>query len=637
MTTNFDNHRQFAQKLSNVFLQKTGIKVSYGRYNIAYVNVRKREISFDFPKIFSDDLDNLFNEMMTFKGLLFHEIHHIKHTVNSKRYQSMGHKVQQLVQILEDGRIETLGVLRYQKLVDYFIYSVNNVLLKHKDQILKTPDTTIINDYILMYGRKLFWQDKEIIKKVREMCVLHFGHEITKKIEDYVDAYIFETKSEKRLDIAQEIYNLLLDNNIEQDFSDFKGTSSVLMTGRNDPKTMSKDMKEIEDMLPRAEQKNKEIGEQIQEETKDAKDGSGQIREEKEQIKKEVKDLRDKRDKAYDKRSEAKTDKTWEKWDDKADKLQKEVYEKERELRKSFSPDGAEELAEELADMIESKQDEQDDLIEKNENDLVQDLKSVGHSLDGVFSDSSFMANPDMQMKSKQLEKSLKKLNTEMRKGYVKHQKTGKINARSFINRKNLADTKIFNKYLPDQIKKTKILCNIFIDGSGSMNGQDRWGKALKSLWVINEALNRDQNKILVYQFSSNYQRTKVYDKPLSIPRMLGGGTNPAPAIKDAIPLIEKYKAINGYTNVVDIIITDGDFDYGSQSDAQIMNLNKLGHETILINIEGYRYYRSGTGTDDRKKHKAKHYIELNDFDELVPRLTTIFTKIKKSLVRSVM
>ena len=644
MATNFDNHRQFAQKLSNVFLRKTGIRVSQGGYNIAYVNVRKREISFDFPKIFkSDDVYDLFDEMMTFKGLLFHEIHHIKHTVNSKRYQSMGGVVQQLVQILEDGRIETLAVLRYNKLVDYFIYAINNILLKEKDRLLNGKGAGVINSYILMYGRKLFWQDKEIIKKVRELCVLNYGHKVVKQIEGLMDKYIYEPKSEIRLDIAEKIYEIIRDNEPKPEdmqFDDFKGTRSVLMTGRKDPKTMPEGMKEIEDDLKRAEKKNKEIASEIQESTKDAKDGSSQRQEMVEEDLKDLEKARANEDKLADKRSNAKTDKTWEKYDKKLDEARKERYDKQREIgHKSYSPDGAEELKEELADMIDQKEEENEQIVEKNEQDLMQDLKSVGHSLDNVYSDSSFMPDTDMQMSAKQLEKSLKKLNTEMMKGYVKHQKTGKINARSFINRKNLADTKIFNKYIPDKIKKTKILCNIFIDGSGSMQGTDRWGQAVKSLWIINEALNRDQNKILVYQFSSNFELTKNYDKPLSIPRMLGGGTRPAPAIKDAIPRIEKYKAVNGYTNVVDIIITDGDFDYGGSSDKQISNLNRLGHETILINVGWYSggyYNRSSEEVDTRKRHKAKHYIELNNFSELVPRLTKIFVKIKKSLVRNV-
>ena len=154
--------------------------------------------------------------------------------------------------------------------------------------------------------------------------------------------------------------------------------------------------------------------------------------------------------------------------------------------------------------------------------------------------------------------------------------------------------------------------------------------KALKSMWIINDVLNKDQNKVMAYQFSTKYVRFKDYNKLLTIPRMIGGGTYPAGAIKDSILIIEKYKKTHGFANVIDIIITDGQFGVGGDSDKQIETLNKLGHETILINICNYGYSYGGRSSN----HGAKHFIRLNNFDELVPELMTIFTKVKKTLIK---
>ena len=116
MKISFDGERQFAQKLSNIFLGQKSVKVDRSWNPIACVNVKTKNMYFDFPRIFKDK-DPL-KEMMTFKGLLFHEIHHLKHTVNSKEYRFLPSNLQKLVQVLEDGRIETLAVLRYEKLAE---------------------------------------------------------------------------------------------------------------------------------------------------------------------------------------------------------------------------------------------------------------------------------------------------------------------------------------------------------------------------------------------------------------------------------------------------------------------------------------------------------------------------------------
>lgn len=629
MKTTFDNERQFAQKLSNIFLKLKSVRVINDR-NLAWANIKTKELGFNFLKIFKGI--DLFKEMMTFKGLLFHEIHHLKHTVNSKQFRYLPMSIKRLIQVLEDGRIETLGVLKYEKLADYFIFSVNNVLLKEKEAILNNHNNEIVNAYLLCYGRKIFWLDMKLLEKMREIMITIYGKDIVSKVEQLIDEYQFEVSSNKRIKIAETIYQLLATAKANPDYNDGKGNNTQLDSGRADPKTMSMDLKQLGDLLKKAKTVSIQIRKDLKDKTKDTKDQSQERMDAMDKAKEDIDNLKSKLEKKTDQMRNSKTDKTYEKRLKEVNNLKDEIDIKQTDVGSGagFSPEGSMNLQLQLSDMIDKKEDEQDELVDKNEEDLLHDLKSSGHSLDNVYADSSFDVTNDMELKSRELEKALKKLNTEMIKGYVGKQKSGRLNIKSFLNRKDRTDFRIFKKYMPDKIRETKILLNIYVDGSGSMRGEERWGKALKSMWVINDALNKDQNKVMAYQFSSNFEKFKDYDKPLTIPNMIGGGTYPASAIKDSIPKIEKYKRTHGYSNVIDIIITDGEFKVGAESDKQIEILNKLGHETILINISDGRYGYRGTTSS----HGAKHFIKLKYFEELVPELMTIFTKVKKALIK---
>ena len=170
MTRTYDGERLFAQRLSNAFLQKGNVSVKSVNDYIAYCHVRNKDIFFSFDQIFKSKEFKTYKEFMTFKGLLFHEIMHLKFTKNPNYFKAKMNEplFNQLAQSLEDGRIETLGIQDYEKLADYFNYSVNNVLLEDKEKMLQNKDNFLINAYILCYGRKLYFQNLDFLKELRE-------------------------------------------------------------------------------------------------------------------------------------------------------------------------------------------------------------------------------------------------------------------------------------------------------------------------------------------------------------------------------------------------------------------------------------------------------------------------------------
>jgi len=617
----YDNERIFAERLANVFLQDNKVKVAdCGNQAIACCNVVTKQMWFDFKNIFpaSADDDKIFQSMMVYKGLAFHEIMHLKFTSRKKKAQ-LSIPFMKFLGQLEDGRIETLGVMLHEKLADYFICAVNEILIKDRKAIVENKDNWLLYAYILCYGRSIYFQDLDLLTMMREMIIKIYGKETAELIETTVNDFMPERSFEKRILIAQKLYDFLnnkqalpkMDNSGMSD--SFIDTSKDESAGNTD-----KDLKDLMKDFPQLKKAMEDIAKKLSEKTKDVKDdGEGKSKAQQQKNDK-LADLSQQRQKVYK-----------EIYDEKDDKKRQEMREKINEITdkikstqnaSGYSPQGMDDIKDKLKDKIKAKKEEQEQLVEEHKQDLTQDLKSIGHEVKEIFADNTFEVTKDMKETAKELEKHLTKLNNELAKGYQAKNTSGRLNVRSLLNRKNVLDFKVFNRYTPDKLRLTKALVNIYLDGSGSMGQDNRWENALSTMWVINEALNRDENKVMIYQFSGGYQLIKGYDKVLSVPVMMGGGTEPSGAIQNSIPIIEAYRKARSFGSVLDIIITDGDF--SDFHNVAIERLNALGHETILINVSSYI-----------QSHKAKHVIHLQNFRELTGSLTKIFVAIKKGMV----
>jgi hypothetical protein len=617
-----DNERVFAERLANVFLQESKVRVKAGKGNIAFCDVVKKQIFFDFDDIFPahSSNDKIFQQMMVFKGLNFHEILHLKFTPKKRGFTADSIFYRLLGQ-LEDGRIETLGVMLHEKLADYFICAVNEILIKDKKPIIENKDHWLIYAYILCYGRSIYFQDLKLLAQMRTMIIKVYGRDTADLIEETINKFIPEKSFDVRVQYAQVLFNHLRGKGIVPKYDPNKAIDVFVDTGKDETdRNTDKDLKEIAQDFPELSKALDKIAKELQQQTKEVKDDSKAMDKAKQEKAQKLADLSKERQEVYkavyDEKDGNKRDKLRKKVDDLTQKI------KETESGTGYSPDGMDEDQKELKDLINDKKDEQEKLVEAHKDDLTSDLKSIGHEIEEVFSDSSFNVTQEMRTVARELEKNLSKMNNELASGYQPKNRSGRINVRSLLNRKNELDVKIFNRYQPDKLKLTKAQVNIYIDGSGSMSSE--WDKAVRTMWIINEALNRDDNKIMIYQFSHQFERVKEYDQPLTVPRMMGGGTNPAPAINNSIPIIEAYRKSKNFNFIVDVIITDGEF--SDTEDEAIMKLNALGHETILIKVG---YYAG----DLSKTHKAKHIIGLKEWSGLVGALTNTFIDIKKGLV----
>ena len=616
------NERHFVQKLANVFLRTRKVRVHSidTQDAVAFCNVVTKEMWFNFDDIFYRTIidNDKFRQMMVFKGLGFHEIMHLKFTP-IERNVSISQIATKIMGYLEDGRIETLGVMLHEKLADYFICAVDDILLKDKNAIIQNKDNWLIYAYILCYGRSIYFQDKDLLATMRSMIISIYGKEVADMIENSVNDYLPEKDVRVRIRIAESLAQFLVDKNIYPKLG--KGcpatTTFIDTTNLQKDANDDKDLKELEKDFPRLKDALGKIQKELQEKTKNVKDDKEKREASKEEQKKKIADLRQEiRDidaKIYNEKEPLERGKLRSKSLD----VQKHVLEEQK--NSSYTPDNQKELQDKLDEQIAEKSKEQEKLTDTHKDDLTKDLMDIGQ-LSNAHSDNSFVVTDTMQMLAKRLENGLVKLNNELAKGYQDKNKSGRLNVRSLLNRKSIADARIFNRYQPDKLRLTKALVNIYLDGSGSMRGD--WQRVIGTCWIINEALNRDSNKVMIYQFSNNFELVKEYDMPLSVPKITGGNTHPELAIEHSIPIIEAYRRSKNFSFVVDIIITDGRFDDYTLGDCAIEKLNRLGHETIIIKVN-----------DDPATHNAKHSMNLLNFDELVGSLTKIFIEIKKGLI----
>lgn len=627
---------KYAENTANIFLGVNSVKVDHSYNAPAFVHVPTKRMFFNFARIFPDENKITVKQMMVLNGLLFHETLHIKHTVRAKRFKNtMNHQQINLMGCHEDGRIETLGILEYPKMADYFTFAVNEILLRDKSEIGKDK-SKLAEAYILCYGRLMYFPDMELVAQLRISMIKLYGIKMVEQLEQLIDEYIFEDSCLKRYAIVKKVYELLREKGAS--VWNPKNSQDDILSKKDEKSRKTKQEKELEQVLKESvsdkEDANKEMKD-IMDDIMDSMD---------EKAIKEMQDLIDKIDKARsdlaDKRHQAgeenDIDKRKELWD-KIDELEDEVKDLEVEIDNQIIEAQAQD-EQKIQEQIEENEEDNQILIEKNMVDLSNDIKTA-QRLDGsVFSDDTFNVSSVMKQESKKLEKGLKELSTTLKSGYADRQTSGRLNVRRMFNRSNPTDMKVFTKFRPSRLAKSKMLINMFVDCSGSMRDVEydaegnrvatKWEIALDSCWVINDALNRDANKIMVYAFSTDYMQIKEYDGKLENKRPIMDLTYLAPSLVDAMPRIRGYQKANDFRNVVNIVITDGHLHDNVKSNNIFGQLEKAGHHNIMIGV--------GVTINPERYSNIHHVVNLHDFGELSGLLMKVFKTMKAKFVKEV-
>lgn len=604
------NEILFLSKLANTILENKDITISKTNENVlAFCNLKKKEIFFNF-NVIKYISKNQIERLILLKGLLFHEIMHLKHTTFSSKRLSAS--IIHILDFLEEGRIETLGVLEYNKLIDYYVFLINNYLLTEGKKIFSNKNNLLLN-YILLYGRHHFYFS-DFLVDFRKELILEYGFDFIDLLENKIDDYISEKTDKKRIEIAEEIANLLLKKGVLLNNKVYP--ERVIITSSNISNSETKS--ELDTMMKEILNKTKELKKELNKKTKISQQEIEEYNKNKKLKEKRISELEKEKEKllkeCYDERVVSKRL-----------KLSEKIYNIEKEIKKI-----GEYNQNKLTIPNTQLQNQQELIKEKINSDILFDIKNINNS-NQTTPLSNFNINENLIQKAKKLEKCFKKLNNHIKKRYVSNNLNGRINIKDYFQKMGkygyINKPNIFYKFKEDRSKETKLLVNLFIDASGSMTNQDRWEKAINTAFVIHKALDKDKNKVLITIFSDDYHIIKDYDqKNFLKPSLLGGRTFISNALSEIFFISEKYKKQRGYKEVVNIIITDGYFDDFEQTKSELEKLEKLKHINILINVS----YKG------ENLLNIKHFIYLDNFDLLADKLIDIFTKLKMNLIKKV-
>jgi hypothetical protein len=624
----------YCQKLANIYLHRGDVVVRHANGYLAYCVVKKGEIYMDYRVISEQYCANDDEKALILSlALNYHEIQHLEMT---RKPRNLRHDALSVHNILEDGRIETLGVKKFDKLADYFHHAVCTILLK--EGVVSPVPINNLTNYILLYGRKIFIKGNPAIPTSRAVCVKLFTEDVVQKVEKHVDDYLISSTQFQRGQISNDVASLIKSLN--------KGSPSIpLGVGQENIEGTENDS-DAKDSIGDTDGVDRAS---LEEENRKAKTGQGKELKSTQDSLKDIAEILSKAEEVLKEKKEKEKE-----YNDFLVKARRELDIKKR--------NNNEEKAKKMREGIIKTQNKRDGLNASVEekvrginNQIACILQGIGDAVEGKLSEelktikqtitddayadlTTFCVDSDAEAQVNKIAKNMHKLNIELGRGNVSHQVAGRLNVRSFINRKDKADLKIFDKYIPSRLNRSKMLVNIFLDASGSMrqsdgtNKSDRWSNAKKSTWILANSLERHENQVMCIAWSDlcAFQTFKEYGKILKAPPLnCTGNTYPEGALGSSLKKIQDYKKRNGFKAVMSILVTDGDFNDNSAVYNAVQKYVDAGHHFVLVKVGKYF-------NNCYSEPPAHESMRIEDFNQLSDMVIKTFTRMKKSLNKQV-
>lgn len=197
---------------------------------------------------------DVFDFFTVTKGLNYHELAHLLFTdfddTNIKILINNRYPIQRLCQIinmLEDCRIENLFYALYPRVKNYFSYCAANLIIR--ETIKKSIKlNALVEGYILTYGRKFLNNYSKDIKLIRTKIVKEkFSNTDLYEIEQIIDAYIFEEDLRKRFNLAVELMKIL-DKNIKTKINS-QLSSNTQTLSKEKKKRTRRDIEKVKEII----------------------------------------------------------------------------------------------------------------------------------------------------------------------------------------------------------------------------------------------------------------------------------------------------------------------------------------------------------------------------------------------------
>lgn len=594
MNIDFDSFTYFLQDINKILIGKKAEVKNERLYGCdAYTDLKT--IKIDIGAVVKK-CRNESEATLMLKAIDYHELAHIKFTDYSEEELDEAcnkavieggydEDFMKILNIMEDGRIERLFTALYPKAKDYFI-AKNIWRVRNKEY-----------DYLRLLGRKGLIP-KKLLKQAEKKSGI--PKEKREKLAELFDKYAKESDRARRLEIAMEAYFL-----IKSDYNWKKETKEADKVNFRRKKATKKMEKEIKLAIKKlSEAESEEEGEKEEEEEEEGGEGEGEKEGEKEQ---------------GEGGGEGEGEESEE---------EEEGEEEEGEGEEKGS-EGSEEEGERGGEPSE----EEEELNKLIDTFIERTGEKRRRRKNGKEENYNLKYRPPLSLTKSEEEairsiaSAIKKIRAELRSGWERGERSGRIDLRKAMKFKRNGDIKIFKKFKHDKERTSKMHYVILIDTSGSMaTGYSipRIHVASKTLSILVEAIERGGGECAVISYDDDFSILKKFEEEWRrVYLYTGGQTYIEKALREAMNMLKdkNYACI--------IIITDGEFWDAKEAEEIIREANRRGVETVMIGI--------GIG----KRHECKHFFTVEDNSgfafEFMRLMKKVVLKMAKELTRKAM
>ena len=408
----------------------------------------------------------------------------------------------QVVNMLEDGRIENLMTKKITGSIHYFRNTISQFLLKLIKERVNADDKITEMDCVLISGRK--YLDGKVRRWIYEEYEKHEDntHEKALRVNGYVNKFItlsWQHDKAEMLDLCIGFFLEFLKEDFEKKMEQYEQFSDMIK-------------KALGNMATEMNRMGEESG-----------DGDSELSdEEQDLLKKVLKDLAKEGVEVDGSKGKKKKKKSGKK-DENGDKAKVKDKGKGKDGKpedsdgptseskgggpKDTSPEDRKTTsASEIQEIVEETLKFDADEINKKSNDLESRLKKTNiiHPSNKDF--DTHGVDQDMRREERKLEKYFKELKTLCRNGYKTRKRSGTVDIGEARRMEHKRGVKIFRQYKRNVQKALDIDVAFVLDCSWSMgagiNGVSKIHEACKQLWIAMEACKKVGAKVKIFTFS---------------------------------------------------------------------------------------------------------------------------------------
>ncbi len=301
-----------------------------------------------------------------------------------------------------------------------------------------------------------------------------------------------------------------------------------------------------------------------------------------------------------------------------------------------------------------------DDEIEKEYDDTREDLAGdINDDMETIKKKETVQISSDKKRTGKKVGDTLKKIREQLKAGYARNERSGRIDLRKAMKSEKTGDTRVFKKWRPSQEEATKLGVAIHIDISGSMMVYNDTGSspmyinrgettehlpggsivirrnkskeddgrplmidvAFDQADMIAHGLESSDCLVKVYGYGDvprQYLLKDIHDKNIS--RVDGGsmGTEPHPVLEAARENFKEMRRSHGVETFLNIVITDGEWHDIGKSREALQAMENDGVYTVELGIgpeptnNGSMFFQRVSGPEELLKYVKKIVREIS-------------------------